>query len=208
MGNNDLQQRLLPLKSKQQHLEQQGRCLYSEAVLGALSECCQIMAFSMGRQSLKDNQHNVEHLLQLQEQLKKLALCQPEQQNLPPASQQDPQAMQGAALQPERDAQRIAPRHEPLAYFKHLVAQPVVQDAATMTAKDLAGSIKEAVLRSSLELQRTAMQQLPTDAQALQRAWDRWVWQAPAGEGHYRPGSTLLCLHASAQLSSGVLMEF
>lgn len=176
MGNSDqlkqLKQRPESLSSKQQRLEQ-GRCLYSTAVLAALSECFELMAVDTQGQGLTDDQHHVEHLLQLRAELEELALCQPEQQKPSAASQQDPQATQATALQQEQDVQRIAPRHEPLAYFKHLVTQQAVQDAANMTAKDLAGAMRETVLRSSLELQRTKMQRLPADAQALQHVWDR-----------------------------------
>lgn len=182
MGKRDqlrhLTQRLLALKSEQQHLEQQrSGLLYSEAVLVSLCDCFELMAVQTQAQSLIANEHNIEHLLQLQTQL--LNELMPKQQDLQSTSlqQRDLQHIQADLIQQEQDVQRIAPRHNPMAYFKHLVMQPAVQDAATMTAKDLAGSIREAVLQSSIELQGTQLLHLPPDMHALEHIFDRYELQ-------------------------------
>lgn len=183
MGKNDqlkqLKQRLLALRRREKQLQDQRTgLLYAEAVLVQLCDCFELMAVQTQAQSFLDNEHNVDHLLQLQTQLTVemtdlLKQLEPEQQQLQAALQQDLQDMQGTAVLQEQGVQRVAPRHEPMAYFKHLVMQLAVLDVPTMTARELAGELRTAVLHSSLELQRTQMQQLPTDVQALQRAWNR-----------------------------------
>lgn len=70
----------------------------------------------------------------------------------------------------------IAPAGEPMAYFKHVIEQPQLATAATITAADIASIARECTLQIAVQLH--LLQDLPAQEHAaacgrLQDAYDR-----------------------------------
>jgi len=70
----------------------------------------------------------------------------------------------------------IAPVADPMAYFKHHVSRPALPQAATMTAEQMAKTLREATLQCSVRLH--ALQGTPAEEQGplleqLQDTWDK-----------------------------------
>jgi len=53
---------------------------------------------------------------------------------------------------PDLGISTVAPRTDPLAYYKQIAALPVLPEAATMTTAELAGLLKDTVLQASVQL--------------------------------------------------------
>jgi hypothetical protein len=68
----------------------------------------------------------------------------------------------------------IAPRGDPLAFFKHFLSLSPLQEASTITAAEIAQSLRDIVLESSVQLHLMGMEGHRSECAAEQRIREMW----------------------------------
>lgn len=97
----------------------------------------------------------------------------------------------------------IAPRRDPLAYFKLHLSLPPLQEASTVTAAEIAQSLRDIVLESSVQLHIMEMEGHEFKCAAEERI--REMWQRSVGALHVGARTTLIWHSGLRQLCAAAV---